>query len=60
MDFDRGSRGCAALWNTQTAIRIQCLFSLQSKSIYPPPQDISAKNLYVDYIFLRDSWLRSE
>jgi len=27
MDFDRGSRDCAALWNTQTALRIQCLFA---------------------------------
>jgi hypothetical protein len=44
MDFDWSSCGCAALWNTQTAIRIQCLFSLQSKSIYPPLRNISTKN----------------
>jgi len=48
MDFDRGSRGCAALWNTQTAIRIQYLFSLQSKSIYPPLQQIAGPEMLPD------------
>jgi hypothetical protein len=37
MDFDWVSCGYAKLWNTQTALRIPCLFLLQSKSIYPSP-----------------------
>ena len=44
MDFDWVSCEYTGLWNTQTALRIPCLFSLQSKSIYPPLRDMSTKN----------------
>jgi hypothetical protein len=40
MDFDCVSCEYREPWNAQAALRIPCLFSLQSKSIYPPLQQI--------------------
>jgi|GEM_PF-2458606 len=61
MDFDWVPYEYTELWNTQTAFRIRCLFSLHSKSIYPPlQQTVATRNvtrLIYECSLVRICWL---